>query len=69
MRNTSHWHAGWPSPCNNERHHPARAVGGPAHRTAARHTLGDMADRNSGIDPADVARVRELAEAVRAASP
>ena len=38
---------------------PSRGrAGAPA---ATRHTLGGMADRTSGIDPADVERVRELA--------
>ena len=45
-----------------------RAVGGLRRPPGARHTLGGMSDRTSGIDPADVERVRELAEAARTAS-
>ena len=43
-------------------------MGGLRRPPGARHTLGGMSDRTSGIDPADVARVRELAEAARTAS-
>ena len=43
-------------------------MGGSSASAGERHTLAGMADRTSGIDPADVARVRELAEAARTAS-
>ena len=49
------------------------ASGGNARRLSGltcdgRHTLGRMADRTSGIDPADIEQVRVLAQAARTAS-